>query len=251
MLIGLEQVTKRFGAVTALEGIDFTAEGGEVVVLCGPNGAGKSTFLQLLVGLLRPTSGSVRVMGHDPAADWMLKRRIGYAGDPGDLIDEMSVDELLCYTGKLRGVSMGIDRETEELIEALQLTPKRDEWIGHLSEGTRRKVSLLQALVGLPPLLLLDEPTSGLDIEIQAACRKHLAAQRGRGATLVIGTHDFRLIDALQPGIVFLVEGRITAMGPLPQLLAEHDCRDAEELILALWPTTTSATRPSVACEAG
>lgn len=249
MRIEVDQVTKRFGSVTALERVDFTAEGGDVVALCGPNGAGKSTFLQLLVGLLRPTSGSVRVMGQDPAAEWMLKRRIGYAGDPGDLIGEMTVDESLCYTGKLRGVPAGIDRETEDLIETLQLAPKRDEWIGRLSEGTRRKVSLLQALVGSPPLLLLDEPTSGLDIEIQSVCRKHLAAQRCRGATLLIGTHDFRLIDALQPRIVFLVEGRITKIGPLPELLTKYECRDAEELILALWPKAPSAAQRSFACE--
>lgn len=239
MLIKFEQVTKSFGSVDALQEVNFIAEPGEVIALCGPNGAGKSTFLQLAVGLIQPTIGTVKVMGQDPSRNWQLKRRIGYAGDPSDLIGEMTVEELLCYTGKLRGIASGIDVETERLMELFQMTSKRAEWICHLSEGMRRKTTLLQALVAAPPLLLLDEPTSGLDIEIQASCRQLLAERSRRGTALVVGTHDFRLIDAIKPRIILLDSGRITAAGSLVELLSAHDCENAEELVLKLWPRIT------------
>jgi len=241
MLIHFDNVTKSYENLDALKEINFQAAAGEIVALCGPNGAGKTTFLELAIGLIRPSVGTVTVMGEDPSRNWQIKRKIGYAGDPGDLIGELTVEELLCYMERMRGPSVPADAPMESLLEALQLTPKRHEWICNLSDGMRRKTALLQALAGSPPLLILDEPTNGLDIEVKQVCGRLLAEKAAQGTTLFVATHDFRLLDAIQPRILMLVDGQIAADGRLADLLPAHGCTSAEELILKLWPTKVSA----------
>jgi Cu-processing system ATP-binding protein len=241
MLIRFDNVTKSYENLDALKDINFQAAAGEIVALCGPNGAGKTTFLELAIGLIRPSLGKVTIMGEDPSRNWQIKRTIGYAGDPGDLIGELTVEELLCYMERMRSPSVPTDTPMQSLLEAFQLTPKRHEWICNLSDGMRRKTAILQALVGSPSLLILDEPTSGLDIEVKQVCGRLLAEKAAQGATLLIATHDFRLLDAIQPRILMLVDGQIAADGRLANLLTTHTCTSAEELILKLWPQRVSA----------
>lgn len=241
-LVSFEGVTKSYEDVVALCDVDFAMESGETVALCGPNGSGKSTFLQLAIGLVRPSLGAVTVMGEDPNRNWQIKREIGYMGDVRNLIGELTIEELLWYVGRVRGLSKPMGPEIQWLIEGFQLAPKRHEWLCNLSNGMRSKLALLQALVGAPPFLILDEPTSGFDIEAQQFCKRLLAKRIRQGTTILMGTHDFRLLDAIQPRILLLDKGRIVAEGQLGDLLATHHCHNAEDLILKLWPTIISRT---------
>lgn len=111
MLVSYEHVSKRYGAVVALRDVSFQLRAGEAVAFCGPNGSGKSTCLRLAIGLIQPTEGRVTVLGGDPSRDWAMKRNIGYAGDSQDLLQELTVEELLYYVGNTRAQSSSMDAE--------------------------------------------------------------------------------------------------------------------------------------------
>jgi ABC-2 type transport system ATP-binding protein len=216
VVITCSGVTKRYGTVAALAGLDLSVPQGRIVGYLGPNGAGKSTTIRILLDLARPGSGEVRVLGEDPrTARPELRRRIGYL--PGELrLDErLRVDETLRSWDRLRGG--GVDHAyVAELCERLALDPSRET--RGLSSGNRRKVGLVGAFMARPELLVLDEPTSGIDPLVQAEFQRLVAEVRDEGRTVFLSSHVLSEVQRLADAVIVLRAGRVVATGSVEEL---------------------------------
>jgi heme exporter protein A len=202
-------LTRRFGATTALDGVDLTVRRGEPLALFGVNGAGKTTLLRLLSGGLKPTQGSLTIDGLDPRrAPASARGRIGLLSHHTLLYDDLSAMENLVFYAKLHGLPRPLDR-ARALLDAVGLTDRADEPVRGFSRGMQQRVALARALLHDPSLLLLDEPSSGLDARSSARLRTALNDAASRGATWVIATHDVEEGLALCPRWIALYRGRV------------------------------------------
>ncbi len=218
-MILAKDLVRRFGSATALAGVSFEARPGEVLGLLGENGAGKTTTLRLLTGFLAPTSGAVRVAGHDLATDGRAARAaIGYLPESVPLYPEMRVREYLDYRAALKGVARRRRRERVAAAAAeVGLDDALDRVIGRLSHGYRQRVGLADALTHQPPVLLLDEPTDGLDPNQRRALLDVVRAL-GRERTVVLSTHVLPEAEAVCSRAVILARGRVVADGTMAEL---------------------------------
>src|SRR5580704_15414977 len=221
-LLEASGLTVRFGKITALDGLDLTAPPGEVLAILGPNGAGKTTFVRTIATLQRPTSGSLRVRGHDVVRDPVAVRRdIGLAGQFAAVEPTMTGRENLEMTARLFGHGrLAARRAAAAVIEQLGLGEVADRRSGGYSGGQRRRLDLGASLVGAPRLLLLDEPTTGLDpagrLEVWDAVRGLAAA----GTDILLTTHYLDEADELADHVVVIDHGRTVAAGTLSELKA-------------------------------
>jgi ABC-2 type transport system ATP-binding protein len=201
-------LTKRYGAHRGVDDLTLAVEAGEVFGLLGPNGAGKTTTIRLLLDLIRPTSGSVRLFGRDPRGEPGLRRRLGYL--PGDLrlYDALTGRQQLAYFAGLRG----LDRVGTAEQLAARLDVELDRPLRTLSKGNRQKVGIVQAFMHDPELLILDEPTSGLDPLVQQLFAQLLAEAKDRGATVLISSHVLPEVQALADRVALLREGRLALL---------------------------------------
>ena len=220
-MIEVQQVTKKYGAITAVENISFSVAKGEIVAFLGPNGAGKTTTMRLLTGYLPATEGTVRIAGYDVYDSPIeVKQRIGYLPENPPLYLELTVLEYLTFVGRIKG--MMADRLKERRAEVLNqtgLVEVQNRVIGKLSRGYRQRVGLAQALLHDPPVLILDEPTVGLDpnqiIEIRDLI-KSLAGSH----TIILSTHILPEATALCQRVIIIHQGRIAAEDTPEQLSA-------------------------------
>ncbi len=213
--IHVEGLVKRFGAFTALDGLDLDVARGEVHGFLGPNGAGKSTTIRVLLGLLRANAGTVRLLGGDPWHDVVeLHRRLAYV--PGDVVlwPSLSGGEAIDLLGNLRG---GLDRARRaDLIERFELDPtKRGR---QYSKGNRQKVAIVAALAARVELLVLDEPTSGLDPLMEAVFQDEIAKEKADGRTILLSSHIMSEVEALADRVSIIRQGRIVQTGTLDDL---------------------------------
>ncbi len=208
-------LTKAFGTLTAVRGLDARVEQGSVVGFLGPNGAGKSTTIRMMLGLSVPTAGTVRVFGTDPREP-AVRGRIGYVPGELRLDDRMTVAETLESWGRLRD-----HRETsyrDELIERLSVDQSKR--VASLSTGNRRKVALVGALMARPELLILDEPTNGLDPLVQHELLTILGEAAGSGATIFLSSHVLSEVERVADSAIVIRQGEIVADGPIEDLRA-------------------------------
>ncbi len=215
-------LTKRYGATTALAGLDLEVQPGEVFGLIGPNGAGKTTVMRLLLDIIRPTAGSATVLGHDPREGGSaLRRRIGYL--PGELRLEgrTTAGELLRHFGRLSG---GVAKGTiEGIAERLGLDLARH--VGKLSKGNKQKVGLVQAFMHEPELLILDEPTSGLDPLVQQEFLSLVRDAKARGQTVFLSSHVLSEIEQAADRVGVLHRGELIRLGGVEELRAGRQRR--------------------------
>ena len=214
-VIEMTGVVKRFGTVTALNGLDLTVAGGEVHGFLGPNGAGKTTTLRLLLGLLRCDGGSSRVLGMDPWDDVStLHRRLAYV--PGDvaLWPNLTGGEVIDLLGRLQGGQDAIRRE--HLLAMFDLDPTKKART--YSKGNRQKVALIAALATDAELFLLDEPTSGLDPLMEDAFRGCVRELRDQGRAVLLSSHILSEAEALSDRVSIIRDGRIAETGRLDEL---------------------------------
>jgi ABC-2 type transport system ATP-binding protein len=213
--VEMVETVKRFGATTALDGLTMEVAQGEIHGFLGPNGAGKSTAIRVLLGLLRPDSGSARLFGGDPWADApRLHSRLAYV--PGDvaLWPALTGGEVIDLLGRLRG---GLDeRRRAELLERFDLDPTKKG--STYSKGNRQKVALVAALASDVELFLLDEPTSGLDPLMEAEFRQVIAAERDRGRTVLLSSHILSEVEHVCDRVSIIRDGRVVESGTLAQL---------------------------------
>lgn len=211
-MIETHQLTRRYGALTAVDALNIRAEPGQVLGLLGPNGAGKSTVMRMIAGFLVPSSGTARVCGHDVGKEPVkAKRALGYLPEGAPSYGEMTVREFLIFVLRIRGLSADIGyRRFDEVVSQLQLENVLDQCIDTLSKGLRRRVGLAQAILHDPPVLMLDEPTDGLDPNQKHAVRQLIDAM-ARERTILISTHLLEEVHALCNRVVIIANGKLLA----------------------------------------
>ncbi len=211
-MIETEQLSRRYGSLTAVDALTIRAEPGQVLGLLGPNGAGKSTAIRMIAGFLAPTSGTARVCGHDVRRQPLqAKRALGYLPEGAPSYGEMTVREFLVFIIRMRGLKADVGyRRFDEVVGQLQLEDVLDQTIDTLSKGLRRRVGLSQAIVHNPPVLILDEPTDGLDPNQKHAVRQLIDAM-ARDRTILISTHLLEEVHALCNRVVIIAHGRLLA----------------------------------------
>jgi gliding motility-associated transport system ATP-binding protein len=226
-MIVLDRLTKRFGPLTAVDGISLTVDEGEVLGFLGPNGAGKTTTMRMIAGYLEPSVGAARVCGFDLARQPIeAKRRIGYLPEGAPLYGDMTCRGLLAFVADVRGYA-GADRRRriDRVVEMVELGEVVDRPIETLSKGFKRRVGLAQALIHDPPVLILDEPTDGLDPNQKHHVRG-LISGMARHKAIIISTHILEEVEAVCTRAVIIAEGRVVADGTAEALLArlpEHN----------------------------
>ncbi len=221
-MIETKDLTRRFGARTAVQSLTFTVPRGKVVGFLGPNGAGKSTTLKMLSAYLPPTEGTASVNGHDVVERSLDARKsIGYMPETVPLHPEMRVEEYLRFRAEIKGVPSRDRRRAEDrAMELADVTEVRRRLIGDLSKGFRQRVGLADALVASPPLLILDEPTEGLDPNQILRFREVIRGLRGEH-TVFLSTHILQEVEAVCESVIILHEGRLVAQGDIHSVRAD------------------------------
>ncbi len=225
-------LVKRYGDLTAVDGIDLDIHVGEVFGVLGPNGAGKSSTMRMIGCVSEPGGGTLRVFGLDPVRDGVtIRRRLGVCHQSDSLDPELSVRDNLVTYGRYFGLSRAhCRRVADELLEFVQLSDRADSKVDTLSGGMRRRLSIARALVNDPEALLLDEPTTGLDPQARHLVWERLNELRRRGVTLVLTTHYMEEAEQLCDRLVVMDGGRIVAEGTPAELIGQHITREVVEL---------------------
>ena len=240
--IEVRQVSKRFGALQALAGIDLEIDEGEFFGLLGPNGAGKTTLISILAGLARANAGSVRIMGHDVTLDYRGARRaLGVV--PQELVFDpfFTVREALRIQSGYFGLRAN-DRWIDEIMASLDLTAKADVNMRALSGGMKRRVLVAQALVHKPPVIVLDEPTAGVDVELRQGLWQFIQRLNRDGHTIVLTTHYLEEAESMCGRIAMLKQGRVVALDSTANLVRRlHSLHLRLRLRSGEWPAGLQA----------
>ncbi|SCG62992.1 ABC transporter ATP-binding protein [Micromonospora halophytica] len=206
ILARADQVTRRYGDVLALDGVDLAVRAGELVGLLGPNGAGKSTLINLLVGLRRPTAGRVELFGGDPR-DPASRRQLGVTPQETGLPGTLRVGEVVDFVAAHYSDPV----PKAELLDRFGLTEQVKRQSGGLSGGQRRRLAVALAFLGRPRLVVLDEPTTGLDVEARHTLWEQIRAFHAQGGTVLLSSHYLEEVEALAQRVVVMGRGRVLA----------------------------------------
>jgi ABC-2 type transport system ATP-binding protein len=241
-MIEVDQLTKRYGSLTAIAGVTFRVEPGEVLAFLGPNGAGKTTTMRILAGALPATAGHARVAGYDiDESPLEVKQRIGYLPETLPLYPEMTVTEYLRYVARIKGVvRAALRRAVDQAVERCALGQVRGRLIGNLSRGYRQRVGLAQALIHDPPVLILDEPTGGLDPKQIIEIRELIKTLAG-AHTVILSTHILPEATAICHRVIIIHKGRVVAVDTPARLATQ--LRGSEQVRVVL-------RRPTAALQA-
>ena len=238
--IKIEQIHKHFGSLKALNGIDLTIQQGEFFALLGPNGAGKSTIINLIAGLLKPSSGKISVMGHDVVNDYQAAR-MALGVVPQELVFDpfFNVREMLRFQAGYFGRGRENDAWVDEVIESLDLTDKAHTNMRKLSGGMKRRALIAQALAHKPPVIVLDEPTAGVDVELRQVLWRFIKRLNDEGHTIILTTHYLEEAEALCERVAMMKDGKIVALDTTANLLANLAGKNLRlKLGAAMLPTT-------------
>ena len=245
-MIKTEALTKRYGTLTAVDAVTFTASPGEVLGFLGPNGAGKTTTMRMLAGFITPTSGSASICGHDVDTDPLAARScVGYLPEGAPAYGEMTVRDFLDFIADLRRLRGAGRARVDTAIERLQLQSVLNQTIETLSKGFRRRVGLAQAIMHDPPVLILDEPTDGLDPNQKHEVRTLINDMAG-DKTVIISTHILEEVDAVCTRAIIIAHGRVVADDTPHGLAARSRYHNAVSLQLSR-PEQLAMARAAVA----
>ena len=235
--LNIVDLVKRYPTGTeALRGVSLEIQPGEIFGLLGPNGAGKSTLIHCTTGLARPTSGRVRVFGHDAIDHYEQARlAVGLAPQEPNVDYFLTVAETLDYHGGYFGMHKRERAErTAELLDTFSLTEKKDDRTRTLSGGMKRRLILARALMHRPRLLILDEPTAGVDVELRLELWHYVQRINTEGTTVLLTTHYIEEAEQLCDRIAFITEGRIVALGTNAELTGQFGVTSLEDAYLEL-----------------
>ena len=237
-LIQVRNLGKRYGDKVAVKDVSFDVQSGEVFGFLGPNGAGKTTTIKMIVGLLQPTSGAVRVAGHDVQAEPMAaKASSGYVPDTPNLYAKLSAHELLRFVADLYNLERGhAARRIDELLRMFDLAAAADDTIDSYSHGMQQKTSLAAALVHDPRVLVLDEPTVGLDPKSARLIKDILRQMADRGAAVMLSTHILEIAERMCDRVGIIDRGELIAVGTMDELrtLDSSGKASLEDIFLSL-----------------
>jgi ABC-2 type transport system ATP-binding protein len=230
-------LTRNFGSFRAVDRIDLAVPAGSFYGFLGPNGAGKSTTIKCLTGLLKPTGGTMRILGVDPLADPVaVKRRIGVMPEDLALFERLSAEETLTFVAQVHGLDRATTRaRSADLLELMDLKGAGTTLVTDFSHGMRKKLSLAAALLPAPRLLFLDEPFEGIDAVASRQIKDLLLSFVSRGGTIFLTSHILEIVERLSTHIGVIAGGRLVAQGPIAELSAGRAAgATLEELFLGL-----------------
>ena len=237
-LIETRNLVKRYGDKIAVNNVSFDVYGGEVFGFLGPNGAGKTTTIKMIVGLLQPTSGSVKVAGYDIQTQSMLaKASCGYVPDTPNLYAKLTGRELLRFVSDLYNLDRGqVARRIDELLRMFDLANAADDTVDSYSHGMQQKASLAAALMHDPKVLVLDEPTVGLDPKSARLIKDILRQLADRGAAVMLSTHILEIAERMCDRIGIINKGQLVAVGTMDELrtLDKTGQTSLEDIFLSL-----------------
>jgi ABC-2 type transport system ATP-binding protein len=220
--IATEKLTRRFGALTAVDGVNLLVESGQFFGFLGPNGAGKSTTIKMLTGLLAPTSGRMSLLGINFAEQPVeVKRQIGVVPEGMGLFERLTAPEYLEFVGRMYGLDRATTRKRgEELLEFMQLADRSKTLIADYSHGMQKKLALAAAVIHGPRMLFLDEPFEGVDALAAGALKELLARMTERGVTIFLTSHVLEIVERLCSHVAIIKKGQLVAQGSMEQLRA-------------------------------
>jgi ABC-2 type transport system ATP-binding protein len=236
LAIETKGLSRAFGDLRAVDGIDLSVPSGSFFGFLGPNGAGKSTTIKCLTGLLRPTAGTMRILGIDPLADPLaVKKQVGVVPEDLALFDRLTAAETLAFVGRVHGLPAAtLDSRTDELLELMSLAGARNDLVADFSHGMRKKLSLAAALLPAPRLLFLDEPFEGIDALASRQIKDLLHAFVSRGGTIFLTSHILEIVERLCDHIGIIASGRIVAQGTIDSLREGRAGQTLEQLFIGL-----------------
>jgi ABC-2 type transport system ATP-binding protein len=236
-MIQVDNLTKLYGELVAVDGLSFAVAPGEVLGLVGPNGAGKTTTLRSLVGIVRPTRGTIMIGGRDLERDPVAaKRQLAFMPDEPHLFDYLTVEEHLRFTARLYGVS-DVDRRLPALLGELELSDKAQVLPAELSRGMRQKLVIACGLLHDPTVLLFDEPLTGLDPAGIRRMKQTIVERARQGAAVLLSSHLLHLVEEICTRVLILQRGRMVTIGTLAEILAGRPDlagKSLEDVFLAL-----------------
>jgi len=215
-------LSRRFGDFSAVRDVDLHVAAGQFFGFLGPNGAGKSTTIKMLTGLLAPTSGSIRILGEDFAANSAeIKRQIGVVPEGMALFGRLTADEYLRFVGRMYGLDRATTRQrTRELLEFMQLADEEGKLVADFSHGMQKKLALAAAVIHGPKVLFLDEPFEGVDAVAAGTLKAMLQRMIARGATVFLTSHVLEIVERLCTHVAIIHRGQLVAQGSLDELRA-------------------------------
>ena len=228
---------RTFGDLVAVAGIDLDVPAGSLYGFLGPNGAGKSTTLNCVTGLLRPTGGTIRILGMDPMTQPVaVKRRIGVVPEHLALFDRLTGRETLRFIGQVHGIEAAtLKSRTADLLDFMDLADSADSLTADYSHGMRKKIALAAALLPRPDLLFLDEPFEGIDAVASRQIKDLLLQFVKRGGTIFLTSHILEIVEKLATHVGVIRQGELVAQGSLEELRQEGaGGRSLEEIFLGL-----------------
>jgi ABC-2 type transport system ATP-binding protein len=220
--IRTEKLTRRFGNLVAVDGMDLGVTAGQFFGFLGPNGAGKSTTIKMLTGLLAPTSGRVELLGMDFAAHPVeVKRQIGVVPEGMGLFERLTGADYLRFVGRMYGLDQKTtEQRAEELLEFMQLADRPKTMVADYSHGMQKKLALAAAVIHGPRILFLDEPFEGVDALAAGALKALLGRMTERGVTIFLTSHVMEIVERLCSHVAIIHKGRLVAQGSLDELRA-------------------------------
>lgn len=230
-VIETHELTKRFGEFVALDRLSIAVESGQILGFIGPNGAGKTTTIRILVGLLRPTSGTARIAGADCVNDSrQIKKLVGYMPDTFGSYDNMRVTEYLDFFGAAFGIGRRErTKRIEEVLETTGATWMKDRFVESLSHGMKQRVGIARTLLHDPQVLIFDEPANGLDPQARIEMREILLRLAERGKTLIVTSHILPELSRICNLVAIVTKGKLRAFGKLHDIMRQiHQRRTFE-----------------------
>lgn len=220
-MIKVENLVKHFASVKAVDGVTFAVEPAEIFGLLGPNGAGKTTIIRTMMDIIKPDSGSIRLM--DQPVTEASKARIGYLPEERGLYKNFKLLECLTYLGALKGMPRDEARQrAEALLERVDLSEYATRKVKELSKGMTQKAQFVAAIVHDPELIIMDEPFQGLDPVNTELLRSMLLEEQTEGKTIILSTHNMNQVEAMCNRILLINHGRAVLYGPLSEIQAEY-----------------------------
>jgi ABC-2 type transport system ATP-binding protein len=228
-------LSKRFGEFTAVDGISFSIKPGEILGLLGPNGAGKTTTIQMLLGLVTPTTGSIQMFGLDLSTHReTILQQVNFSSTYISLPQSLTVEENLWVVARLYGLT-DISRRVRDIVKKLEMEEFRSKVTRKLSSGQMTRLTLAKAFLTEPKILFLDEPTASLDPDIAEKIRGFLNEERrSSGLSILYTSHNMREMEEMSDRIIFLQRGKIVAEGTAQQIVARFGQADLEDVFLKL-----------------
>jgi ABC-2 type transport system ATP-binding protein len=229
--IKTEKLTRRFGALTAVDEMDLQVVAGQFFGFLGPNGAGKSTTIKMLTGLLAPTAGRMELLGVDFTAHPVeVKRQIGVVPEGMGLFERLTGVEYLRFVGRMYGLDRGTtEKRAQELLEFMQLADREKTLVADYSHGMQKKLALAAAVIHGPRILFLDEPFEGVDALAAGALKALLGRMTERGVTIFLTTHVLEIVERLCSHVAIIHKGKLVAQGSLEELRAGVPGSEGEE----------------------